>query len=150
MKNNLINIKSLLKKDNLKIEFIKLFKCSLIGILNIALDFSFFYLLTQKVNLNVQLSQLFCYLIVLINGYFLNSRLVFKKNEKKYKTDFFKYILCNIINFLIGVSFLTLLHNIFNIDELIAKIPVMLLNGFLNYIFLRFVVFNSKNKVDEV
>lgn len=120
-------------------------KFNAVGLLNTAVDYLVFALLTQAFNLADTPAKLISYSCGILNSYVLNSAWTFKLERKRTLAEVLGFILVNVISLGAALIVLYLCRELLNIEEalfrnLLATPVSMLINFFGNKLF----VFRSK------
>ena len=135
----------LLNKLN-KEEMKRLIKFCSVGVVNTAVDYLSFALLSQLFGVDKYLSQVAAFMIATLNSYLLNRRFTFKSQAKLFGIKLLLFYILNIITMGISVLSLYVLCDIVGMNELIAKIPIMPITFAVNYLGNRLVIFRKEDK----
>lgn len=115
--------------------FVQLIKYNVVGVMNTAVDFIAYQLLTA-LGLHYAIAQCISYGLGILNSYFFNSRWTFKGGEKHYSGgEFLRFILVNLVSLAASVGLLRLCYMVLGIDSnLWSKAivtPVVMIINFL-------------------
>lgn len=119
-------------------------KFGMVGVLNTAIDFGVFTLLTQVFGWGVEVSQVISYTCGLVNSYFFNSRWVFKKENKKSTVQVAKFVAVNLVALGVSVGVLSLLVNSLHMNQMWAKVIATCFSLVVNFIGNKLFVFGDK------
>ncbi|HHY81748.1 MAG TPA: GtrA family protein [Clostridiales bacterium] len=125
-----------------KIEF-QLIKFGLIGLLNTAVDFGVFTLLTMTFRMDSTVSHIISYSCGVINSYFFNRSWTFKLKGKSHPVEFIKFVLVNLVS--LGLSSLTLqyLETKAGFSVYLAKLGAIFCSLAINFAGSKLIVFKE-------
>lgn len=132
-----------LKNIEFKNEFIRFLKYCFVGVLNTAVDYLSFFVLSQFFSVNIYLSQALAFMIATFNSYLFNSRFTFKVSDTLFSKKLFHFYILNIFTMLISIISLYIFCDILKINELVAKIPIIPITFLINYFGNRLVIFKN-------
>jgi len=84
-------------KKNLVTTFFQATKFGMVGVLNTAVDFAVFMLLTRAAGLAPEISKVISYSAGVVNSYIFNSRWTFKKESKDSLTQKARFLTVSLI-----------------------------------------------------
>ena len=99
-----------------KNSIIQLVKYNIVGVLNTAVDFVVYQIITYF-GLNYAVAQCISYSCGILNSYFFNSRWTFNSKDNKDKQEFVKFVAVNLISLGISVLLLKVCYNVFDIQS---------------------------------
>jgi len=99
-----------------KNSIIQLVKYNIVGVLNTAVDFVVYQILTYF-GLNYAVAQCISYSCGILNSYFFNSRWTFNSKDNKDKQEFVKFVAVNLISLGISVLLLKVCYNVLDIQS---------------------------------
>ena len=126
------------------VELINIIKFSIVGVSNTLLNFVIFILL-NNIGINYILASIIAYIILIINSYFWNSRLVFKYDNKNKKSILIKFIILNLIGLSINAVLMATLVGVLAIKKIVAMFIVSLLVTCINYILNKIWLFKKES-----
>lgn len=132
-----------IKKIIKKIFDFQVIKFGLVGLVNTAVDFAVFVLLTKAVDLNSTISHAISYSCGVLNSYFLNRKWTFKQKSKSHPMEFFKFLLVNLVSLGLSTLVLNYLEIEAGISVYVAKLGATLCSMLVNFIGSKLVVFNK-------
>ncbi|MFX3618301.1 MAG: GtrA family protein [Sporolactobacillus sp.] len=119
--------------------FHQAFLFALIGIMNTAVDFLVFLLLTQVFSLFYGFSQVISYGAGMVNSYLWNSKVTFSVSKKS-RGRLVKFILLNLI--VLGIT-LTLMHFLLFLPLIVNKLISTIAGLMVNFILSKTWVFKA-------
>jgi len=121
----------------------QLLKFGLVGVLNTAVDFGVFTLLTMLFSMDSIISHIISYTCGMINSYFLNKYWTFRIQGIGKKAEFIKFIFVNLLS--LGMSSLVLnsLMTQAGLTMYLAKIGAILCSMAVNFAGSKLVVFRD-------
>lgn len=130
---------------------LSLIKFGLVGVLNTAIDFTVFALLTS-VSAPYLAAQVAGYSCGVANSYLLNRSWTFRSDRKDQSQEIIKFIVLNLITLAVVSGLLALLTTYTGWHLYICKMIATLVGVLLNYGGSRYLVFNSKtmNRSDVI
>lgn len=90
------------------------------------------YALLLFLGLNYFLANTISYIIGIIHSYIWNKKFTFKSNNKSI-LEVIKFVFVYVINYLIGLGFLSLFINVFNVNEYIAGVLNLVVTTLISY-----------------
>lgn len=126
---------------NKKVEIKRFIKYCSVGLINTAVDYLSFFILTHLLSVNLYISQAAAFLIATLNSYLLNRLFTFKVNAPLFGKKLLFFYMLNIFTMLISVMSLYILCDVFLINKFIAKIPIMPITFMINYLGNRLMIF---------
>lgn len=123
--------------------FRQLIKYGLVGIMNTAVDFLVYQLLTFM-GVNYAFAQCVSYSCGILNSYLFNSRWTFKESARREKREFISFAIVNIVSLGISVVLLRVCYNTLGIESnLISKAIVTPIVMIINFIGTKLLVFKK-------
>ena len=132
-----------MKDKNRSLVAAQIFKFANVGVLSTLLNYSCFYILFSVYSLNYMLSSATGYLLGVFVGFMFNKGWAFQYKKVSAKEPL-QYIILYSFSLFLGLSFLRLLVDEFNIQPEIANIATITLTAITNFLGLRFWVFRKK------
>jgi putative flippase GtrA len=126
---------------NFKHEIKRFLKFCSVGLVNTAVDYLSFFILSSVLSVNIYISQGAAFMIATLNSYLLNRRFTFKESAPLFGKKLLFFYILNIFTMLISVLSLYILCDIFFINEFIAKIPIMPITFLINFFGNRLLIF---------
>ncbi len=119
-------------------------KFGLIGIMNTAIDFGIFTLLTMVFAIGSVISHVISYSCGVINSYFFNRTWTFQRKDKSSAAEFIKFVVVNLIS--LGVSSLVmyLLAEIAGLHIYISKLAAVFCSLAVNFAGSKLFVFREQ------
>lgn len=118
--------------------WIQFVKFHAVGVLNTALDFVVFTLLTF-LSLNVLIAQCLSYSVGIVNSYLFHNYWTFANKDGRFKNNprggqVFRFVLLNLTS--LGISLLLLkgIHEVLGFDVLLSKVIVTFFTTILNFV----------------
>lgn len=118
----------------------QLIKFSLVGVVNTAIDFVVFTLLTLT-GLVPVLCNIISYSCGVINSYFLNRGWTFEKKGKNSISEFMKFVIVNLLSLGASTLVLYLLNDTYSINVYLSKLMATFASLVINFLGSKFVVF---------
>lgn len=115
-------------------------KFNLVGIINTAVDFVIFTLLTFS-GLHHLISQIISYSCGMVNSYLLNKSWTFKHKKKSSGREAVKFIVVNIIALSIALLFLYIFRDLMGMHVLLSKVFATGFSVVVNFVGNKFWVF---------
>lgn len=119
---------------------------NVIGIMNTAIDFVIFMMLTEKLGLMVIPSNIISYGCGIMNSFLLNSKFTFRAYNKHNKMQFIKFVTVNLVSLSISTLCLFMFVNVMGIQNVIAKIISLFFSVIINFSGNKIWVFEAQNK----
>ena len=130
--------------DKIKRNFKQLMKYGIVGVLNTAVDFLVYQLLTF-LGINYALAQCVSYSCGILNSYLINSRWTFKQEARHEKKEFLSFVVVNLLSLGISILLLKVCYDVLNIESnLISKAIVTPIVMVINFIGTKLLVFKGK------
>ena len=110
-----------------------------------------FWFLT-KIGIKYYIANIITLIIIKALAYIVNKIFVFKtkcKNKKELLKEIIKYIFSRLFTMLIDYFGLILLVEVFNMNELLGKIIILVLVVIINYFFCKLFVYKKEVVKDE-
>jgi len=120
-------------------------KFCLVGIFNTIIDFSVYLFLSRVINLYFLLANLLSVLVAMTFSFFANKYFTFQNLEKA-KIQYLKFVLVNIVYFLIYNSIFWLMVEYYKFDDLLAKVIAIIIGLFWNFGANRYWTFKSSSE----
>ncbi len=123
--------------------FKQLIKYGAVGVLNTAVDFLVYQLLTF-IGINYAVAQCISYSCGILNSYLFNSRWTFKEDAKREKSEFVAFVVVNVISLGLSVLLLKVCYDVLGIEsDLISKAIVTPIVMVINFIGTKLLVFKK-------
>ena len=125
-----------------KIE-LQILKFGLIGLLNTAVDFGVFTLLTEAFKLDSIISHIISYSCGVINSFYFNRFWTFQKRGRIHPAEFIRFVFVNLIS--LGTSALVLnsLETKAGVSIYLAKVGAVLCSMAVNFAGSKLIVFKE-------
>lgn len=124
--------------------FKQLIKFGAVGVMNTAVDFLVYQLLTF-LGMNYAVAQCVSYSCGILNSYIFNSSWTFKEAAKHERGEFISFIAVNLISLGISVALLKVCYDVLGIESnLISKAIVTPVVMVINFIGTKLFVFKNK------
>ncbi len=127
---------------NIKKEFYRLLKFNIIGLMNTAIDFLVFSILTGLFILPLILAQVLSYSCGIINSYVWNRYWTFKAKGKRNTKEFTKFFAINLVMLIISTVMIYHLVEVVT-NVYVAKLLVITVVMILNFFAQRIIIFNE-------
>jgi len=134
-------IKKIFEFFDKKIDFKKLFKFGITGVLNTAIDWGVFTFCNEVLNFVPVFSYVIGYIISAVNSFFINKNWTFGKRRNYNKPETLRFIIVNLSSLAISTLGLYLLYDLAGINEYISKIIVAFVTIIINYFGNKLFVF---------
>jgi len=132
------------KKKNLATTFFQAAKFGVVGILNTAVDFVVFLLLTRAAGFAPELAKVFSYSAGVVNSYVFNSRWTFKKESKESLNQKLRFLAVSLVGCAVGTGVVKLCVDVFGwVDWLSNAASICVTVGF-NFLGSKLFVFREK------
>lgn len=125
-------------KIKIKLLFISHWRYLLIGGLNTILSLVLYYLFL-KFGINYLMANTICFVIGLINGYYLNAFFVFKKIAKL--NGLCKYSIVYLVSLVISLLLLFIFVQFFGFNKMAAQVMITAIITAINYMLIKKFVF---------
>lgn len=129
--------------NKMKKEITMLITYNFIGLINTAIDFCLFFILTKWLFISITISQIFSYSVGMINSYFMNRKLTFKSNKTINIVEFISFLSINVISLTISTIVLNTMVSVTD-SLLISKIIATIFSMGINYVGQRFITFRKR------
>ncbi|MBQ4610901.1 MAG: GtrA family protein [Clostridia bacterium] len=124
--------------------FKQLIKFGVVGVMNTAVDFLAYQLLTF-LGVNYAAAQCISYSCGVLNSYIFNSSWTFKEAAKHERGEFISFIAVNLISLGISVALLKVCYDVLGIESnLVSKAIVTPIVMIINFIGTKLLVFKNK------
>lgn len=121
----------------------QLIKYGLVGVMNTAVDFLIYQLLTF-LGVNYAIAQCVSYSCGIFNSYLFNSRWTFKETARHERREFISFAAVNILSLGISVALLKVCYDVLGIQsDLISKAIVTPIVMVINFIGTKLLVFKK-------
>ena len=122
-------------------------KYVLIGFLGTGLDFLLLYSLVEYLHLYYVLAAFVSVAIVVGISFSLNKYWTFQNQEKKYLSQFSKYIFSHALAYGLNLIILIILVEIFGLWYILAKVFATAVSAICNFLLTKMWVFGAKKEV---
>lgn len=122
----------------------KLFKFGMVGLSGMVIDFGITYLCKEKLKINKYISNMFGFLIAVINNYTLNRIWTFNSNNENWQGEFVKFLLFSLSGLAVNTLLVFLLNGKMKFNFYLSKAMAILCVFFWNYSLNAY--FNFKGK----
>ncbi len=131
-------------KFNYKKDFIAFIKFGITGVLNTAVDFVVFFLVSPIIG--IYPAQIVGYTCGMINSFFINRNWTFKSGESFFSPTFVKFAAANLITMGISIVVLAVFTQFLLLDILISKILTTVITLIFNFLLSRLWVFRNAGR----
>jgi putative flippase GtrA len=138
MINKLFNI--FFSKNKFKLNFIQFMKFNIVGVLNTAIDFCVFTLLTFLL-VNSLLAQAISYGCGMVNSYFLNRNWTFAKRNEADMWQAARFVTVNLTALGISMAVLYLMNTVLLVNVFASKLAATVFSIAVNFLGNKFWVF---------
>ena len=121
-------------------------KYIIIGLLGTGLDFLFLYCLVEYLRLYYVLAAFISVAIVIWISFTFNKYWTFANHEKKYLSQFSKYILSHAFAYGLNLIILIILVEIFGLWYILAKVFATAVSAICNFLLTKKWVFRGENE----
>lgn len=119
----------------------KIFRFSLVGVINTLVDFAFFSILNGFM-INKMLCQFAGYSMGTVNSFIMNKLWTFEDRKKfKIKAQVIKFTIVNIASLLTSMFFINFFYSILGINVYVSKVLITIITQLINFIGYRYWVF---------
>lgn len=121
------------------------------GVLTTLLNFLMFYILL-KIGIKYYIANIITLITIKALAYILNKIFVFKtkcKNKKKLFKEIFKYTISRLFTMILDYFGLILFVEVFNMNELLGKVIILILVVIINYFLCKLFVYKKEVVKDE-
>lgn len=122
---------------------VQLIKFGLVGVLNTAVDYGVFALLTMVFSLDSIISHIISYSCGVINSFYFNRVWTFQRKGRGYSVEFTKFIIVNLISMGTSALVLNSLETQAGLSSYLAKIGAVICSMAVNFAGSKFVVFRD-------
>jgi putative flippase GtrA len=123
-------------------DFIELIKFSIVGVSNTLIDFLVYSFLIYMTTIKPEIIQAFSYTVGTINSFIFNKKWTFKtERNKNNKLQALRFIIINAFSLILSSASIRYLIEELSVHKIIAKILVVLLTQFINYLGYKLLVF---------
>lgn len=129
--------------NKMKKEITMLITYNFVGLINTAIDFCLFFVLTKWFYIHITISQIFSYSVGMINSYFMNRKLTFKSNKTINIVEFISFLSINVISLTISTIVLNTMVTVTD-SLLFSKITATFFAMAINYLGQRFITFRKR------
>jgi len=120
----------------------------IVGCLTTLVSIIVYALFTRLFHINYMISNIFSWIISVLFAYIANKKFVFKSkcdSEKDVLIQVYQFFKYRLFSLVIDILLMYVFVELFNIDDMIAKVIVQIIVIILNYIFSKLFVFKKKN-----
>lgn len=133
-------------KQEVKKTFWQFVKFNIVGVLNTAVDFGVYFLLTKFAGMNYVLAQTISYTAGIANSYVWNTIWTFKQEKRRNTKEILLFILVNLVSYGVSVGILALCKDVFHVPyELVSKAAASFGSALVNFAGNKLFVFNKEN-----
>ena len=119
----------------------RVFKFLIVGMVSSLLNLFVFYILFYKFKLNDLLSYSVAYIFGVLIGFILNKNWSFNNQDRNWEPLLIRYFLVYTFNLFFGMLCFKFLSTIFNCEDIIIQIFVIVITATCNYLGLKTIVF---------
>ena len=119
----------------------------IVGVLTTLVSIIIYWLFTKWFHVNYMISNVISWIGSVSFAYVTNKKFVFKSkcdNEKAVFIEIYQFFKYRVFSLVIDIFLMYLFVEVFNIDDMIAKVIVQFIAIALNYIFSKLFVFKKK------
>lgn len=116
------------------------------GVLTTLVNIVSFYILTNFIHLEENLSNVIAIILCILFAYFTNRKLVFNSTASTSKekfAEFSRFILGRVFTMVVEIIGFFLMFNIAHMHELVSKVLISILVIILNFFISKFFAFNK-------
>jgi len=133
-------------KHILRIEICRQFiKFCLVGTLNAIVDYSVYLILSRVFSVYFLYANIAAILVAMIFSFIFNKYWTFRNHDKKIHTQTAKFVIVNLIYFLLNNSIVFALVNYLEMYDLLAKVVAIFIGTFWNFFANRYWTFKKSN-----
>ena len=132
-------LKSIFKREISK-QFLRF---CLVGLESTILNYLVFLIMVYFISINYTLSYITGFIVGTFFGYFFNKVWSFE-SKNKYSKEIINYFLFYVASLIIGTFLIRILVNSFNINPLVANIPVIGITTIMNFFGTKIFAFKNK------
>jgi len=121
----------------------------IVGVLTTIVSIVTYWIFTKVFHVNYMVSNVISWIVSVSFAYITNKIFVFKsksENEKDVLIEIYQFFKYRIFSLCIDILLMYLFVELFNIDDMIAKIIVQVIVIALNYVFSKLFVFKKKSE----
>ena len=133
-------LKNLIKSADKRVDFRKLTKFGIVGVINTAVDWLAFIFLREVLGVEPRIAQVIAQALAVANSYILNKRWTFRDKGAPGKS-IFKFVAVQGASLLIGYLSMILFHDTLGIDPYISRIFIIGVTVSFNYFGNKLFVF---------
>ncbi|MDL2235013.1 GtrA family protein [Christensenellaceae bacterium OttesenSCG-928-L17] len=120
---------------------------NIVGILNTAVDFAVYTLLTELLHVVYIPAKIISYACGILNSYILNSSWTFKKERRRTKREVLLFIAVNLVTLCVSLGMMALCRNVFLIQsDFLCNVIATPVSMVLNFLGNKFFVFSGEKK----
>jgi putative flippase GtrA len=127
-----------------KVHILQFVKFNLVGIMNTAVDFAVFTLLTF-LGMQYLIAQVISYSCGIVNSYLWNKFWTFQQKKGFSSAEVLKFIIVNIVSLGVSLFFLYIFRDKVGLHVLVSKLIATLLAVIVNFAGNKFWVFTQKD-----
>ena len=133
-------------KKNLVTTFFQATKFGVVGLLNTAVDFVVFLLLTRAAGLAPELSKVISYSAGVVNSYIFNSRWTFKKESQDSLNQKVRFFTVSLIGCAVGTGVVKLCVDVFGWVDWLSNAASICVTVGINFVGSKLFVFREKRR----
>ena len=130
----------------------ELFRYIIVGGLTTVLNAAVYWLLSGVFSLHYQLANAIAFVVAVVFAYIANKKAVFHtKTTDALDTarEAGSFFLMRLISYGVEAGLMALMVEVWRVDELLAKLPVIMLIVVLNYVFSKLYIFRKPKACKE-
>lgn len=143
----MIKIYKLARENYFLSKYKKIIKFGVSGVVSAFIDFGILFILVEFFSVNVIIANTFSFLFAVINSYLFNKYWTFRDSEKNHYKQFAKFFLVSSIGLLINTFLMFLLIKL-NIWYIFAKVIIVVIVAFWNFLANNFWTFNKQKEIN--
>lgn len=124
-----------------KVHILQFIKFNIVGIMNTAVDFAIFVLLTSVFGLHHMIAQVISYSCGIVNSYLWNKFWTFKQKRAFSSSEALKFLIVNIISLGVSLIFLYIFRDRAGLSVLVSKVIATMFSLVVNFAGNKFWVF---------
>lgn len=133
-----------MKKETID-TFWQFVKFNIVGVLNTAVGFGVYFLLTELAGMNFVLAQTISYAAGIVNSYVWNTLWTFKKEQRRSAREMMLFVAVNLVSYAVSVGVLALFKDVLHVPyELVNKAAASLSSAVVNFAGNKLFVFNRE------
>ena len=133
-------IKLILKKEICR-QFIKF---CIVGVINTIIDYALYLLFSRVMGVYFLYANLLSVSLAMTSSFIFNKYWTFKDQNKSIKTQYLKFVVVNIVYFILNNSIVFALVRYLKIYDLLAKVIAIIVGLFWNFLANRYWTFKKK------